>query len=312
MNEFELIQAYFAAAAAEVVPDAQVVLGIGDDCALLQPPMGQQLAISTDTLVAGRHFPEQTDAFSIGWKAVAVNLSDLAAMGAMPHSILLALSLPSADEGFLRELSRGIFSICQQYGVRLIGGDTTRSPVLSLTLTALGWIPQGQAITRAGAQVGDWIVVTGTLGDAAFALQHLDSSLQHRLDRPTPRVAFGQALRGIAHAMLDISDGLRQDLGHILQASRVGAVLDVLALPLDPILRNLSLNQQVTYALVGGDDYELCFCIAPDAWQNVVQLADQHALAVTVVGRVTDSGTLQLMVGDQPYSCDQTGFMHFE
>lgn len=315
MNEFALIQQFFAEAT-QAVSDASVILGIGDDCALIAPPCGQQLAISTDTLVAGRHFPLDTDAYSIGWKAVAVNLSDLAAMGATPHSIVLALSLPSADQDFLREFSRGLFAICHQYGVQLIGGDTTRSTVLSITITVLGWLPNGQAITRAGAQAGDLIMVTGTLGDAAYALKHPYSPLQHRLDQPTPRIELGQALRGIASAMLDVSDGLVQDLGHIAQASDLDAVLNVDTLPLHPILQQLSQSQAYGYALAGGDDYELCFTVPVHLVDVVKAAAAQQQQSVTVIGhmlpRQAAQTQVQLRLYQQPFELKQTGFQHFD
>ena len=319
MNEFALIQRFFAEAAALRTTertDPTLSLGIGDDCALITPPSGQQLAISTDTLVAGRHFPLDTDAYSIGWKAVAVNLSDLAAMGATPHSMLLALSLPSADQDFLREFSRGLFAICDQYAVQLIGGDTTRSAVLSITITVLGWLPNGQAVTRAGAQAGDLIMVTGTLGDAAYALQHPQSPLQHRLDRPLPRVAFGQSLRGRASAMLDISDGLAQDLGHIARASQLDAVLRVECLPLHPILQQLPLPQAATYALAGGDDYELCFTLPAHLLDVVIAEADRQQMQLTRIGQMLARQNLktqvQLQLHDQPFALQKTGFQHFD
>jgi thiamine-monophosphate kinase len=323
MNEFGLIQQFFAEAAASRAAsknDSTLSLGIGDDCALITPPHGQQLAISTDTLVAGRHFPLETDAYSIGWKAVAVNLSDLAAMGATPYSILLALSLPSADEDFLREFSRGLFAICDQYGVQLIGGDTTRSTVLSISITVLGWLPIGQAITRGGAQAGDLIMVTGTLGDAAYALRHPHSPLQHRLDRPLPRVAFGQALRGYASAMLDISDGLAQDLGHIAQASGLDACVDVENVPLHSILQHLvegDLHRPAVwqYALAGGDDYELCFTVPERSVVAVMAEADLQQVQVTQIGRMLPRQSaktqVQLRLHQQPFVLQQTGFQHF-
>jgi len=323
MNEFGLIQRFFAEAAASrmtVCTDASVSLGIGDDCAVITSPQGQQLAISTDTLVAGRHFPIDTDAYSIGWKAVAVNLSDLAAMGATPHSLLLALSLPSVDEDFLREFSRGLFAICDQYGVQLIGGDTTRSPLLSISITVLGWLPTGQAITRAGAQAGDLIMVTGTLGDAAYALRHPHSPLQHRLDRPVPRVAFGQALRGYASAMLDISDGLVQDLEHIAKASALDAVLNVERLPLHAVLRrcfvdNPNSRAVLHDALAGGDDYELCFTVPERSVAAVMAEAARQQVQVTQIGqmlpRQSAKTQVQLRLHQQPFVLQQTGFQHF-
>ncbi|HAK15951.1 MAG TPA: thiamine-phosphate kinase, partial [Acinetobacter junii] len=211
MAEFSIIDRYFKRASHQ-----DVSLGIGDDSAILTPLTSQQLVICTDTLVAGRHFPLDTSAHAVGWKSVAVNLSDIAAMGAQPHSILLALSLPSVDETWLAEFSRGLFECCDQFNVALIGGDTTQSSQLTITVTALGWIEQGQAITRAGAQVGDYICVSGQVGDAAYGLHHLGHALQQRLDYPTPRCDLGQRLKGQATSMIDVSDGLAQDLGHIL------------------------------------------------------------------------------------------------
>ncbi|HRA90908.1 MAG TPA: thiamine-phosphate kinase, partial [Acinetobacter sp.] len=213
MAEFSIIDQYFKRASA-----SDVSLGIGDDSAIITPPSSQQLVICTDTLVAGRHFPLNTSAHAIGWKSVAVNLSDLAAMGARPHSILLALSLPNVDHQWLAEFSRGLFECCDQFGVALIGGDTTQSSQLTISVTALGWIEHGQAITRSGAQVGDYICVSGQIGDAAYALKHLGHPLQQRLNYPTPRCHLGQKLKGLASSMIDISDGLAQDLGHILKA----------------------------------------------------------------------------------------------
>jgi thiamine-monophosphate kinase len=312
MNEFDLIRRYFALTDAQADQQAGVALGIGDDCAVLTTPVGRQLVISADTLVAGRHFPLDTDAYSIGWKAVAVNLSDIAAMGAKPHSLLLALSLPTVDEAFLADFSRGLFDLCAQYDVRLIGGDTTKSPTLSISITALGWVESGQAVQRSGAVVGDLIVVTGTVGDAAYALQHPSSPLQSRLDRPTPRVAFGQAVRGFASAMLDVSDGLAQDLGHILQASAVGAWIDVDQLPLSPLVAATPLQSRLNWALKGGDDYELCLTIAPDRLAQLQQIAEQTQTTVTVIGQIDALSGLRLRHDGHPWLMDLTGFMHFD
>ena len=202
MAEFSIIDTYFNR---QKLSDDD--LGVGDDSALVNPPPGHQLVICADTLVAGRHFPYDTSPHAIGWKSVAVNLSDIAAMGAKPHSILLALSLPQIDHAWLKGFSQGLYDCCDQFGVSLIGGDTTKGPHLALSVTAMGWIEAGKAVTRSGAQVGDLIVVSGTVGDAAFALQHLGHSLQQRLDYPTPRCELGHLLKGLAHSMIDISDG---------------------------------------------------------------------------------------------------------
>ncbi len=319
MDEFSLIHRYFKRDA----PHAGVRLGIGDDAALLSPPAGHELAISTDTLVAGRHFPLDTDAFSIGWKAAAVNLSDLAAMGANPHSLLLALTLPDANPEFLSQLSAGLFAACDAAGVALIGGDTTRGTTLSLTLTALGWIPIGQAILRSGAQPDDLIVVSGTLGDAAYALQHLDDpaldpALKARLDRPTPRIALGLALRGLASSMLDISDGLAQDLGHLLQASRVSAVVQVDSLPSSPQLAALDVAHRAPLQLAGGDDYELCFTLSPQKFANLQIVWQGNALPLTVIGKINAAhadplaNPLTILHQQQPFTLAQQGFKHFD
>lgn len=308
MNEFSLIQQFFKHPAQA---NRQVVLGIGDDAAIIQPPAGQQLVISADTLVAGRHFPLDTPAHAIGWKAAAVNLSDLAAMGATPQAMLLALSLAAVDEAWLAGFSRGFFECCQPQQVALVGGDTTKSPTLTISVTALGWVPAGQAICRAGAQVGDLIVVSNSIGDAAYALQHLGSSLQHRLDYPVAQSVLGMALRGFAHSMLDISDGLAQDLGHILQASNVGAVLHVDQLPFSPILQVLDEQQRWAYALTGGDDYELCFTLSP---QQLARFQAQYAgqFSLTVIGEICRQPGLQLMQHGQPVVLDIKGYQHFD
>jgi thiamine-monophosphate kinase len=317
MDEFSLIQRYFQRDSSH----HGVRLGIGDDAALLIPPTDHELAISTDTLIEGRHFPIGTDAYSIGWKAVAVNLSDLAAMGAAPHSLLLALTLPQADPDFLKDLAKGIFALCDLENVALIGGDTTRGQTLSLTMTALGWIPTCQAIRRSGAQIGDLIVVSNTLGDAAYALQHLHDPLLHqdlksRLDRPTPRLALGQALRGYASAMLDISDGLAQDLEHILVASNVAGWIDVDQLPFSNTLATLNLAQRAPYALSGGDDYELCFTISPQKLAHLQQLWHTQDLPLTVIGEIVqhtpNTDRLTILHNNQPFHLHTKGFKHFD
>ena len=304
MAEFSLIDRYFKTAAS-----AQVDLGIGDDSTIVSPPVGEQLVICTDTLVAGRHFPLSTAAHAIGWKSVAVNLSDLAAMGATPHSILLALSLPQVDDAWLEGFSQGLFDCCAPYNVQLIGGDTTQSPHLTISVTALGWIPTAQGITRSGAQVGDYVVVSGQIGDAAFALQHLGHPLQQRLDYPTPRCELGQSLRGLASSMIDISDGLAQDLGHILKASGVGATLYLDQLPLDPALQVLAPEQRWQYALAGGDDYELCFTLSKDNYQRLCQL--NPTTPFTIIGSIQAEFGLRLEYQGQPQSLPLSGYQHF-
>ena len=304
MAEFSLIDRYFKTAAS-----AQVDLGIGDDSAIVSPPVGEQLVICTDTLVAGRHFPLSTAAHAIDWKSVAVNLSDLAAMGATPHSILLALSLPQVDDAWLEDFSQGLFDCCAPYNVQLIGGDTTQSPHLTISVTALGWIPTAQGITRSGAQVGDYVVVSGQVGDAAFALQHLGHPLQQRLDYPSPRCELGQSLRGLASSMIDVSDGLAQDLGHILKASHVGATLWLDQLPIDPALQGLPHAEQWQYALAGGDDYELCFTISKDNYQRLCQL--NPVTPFTIIGCIQTDLSLKFEYQGEPQFLQLSGYQHF-
>ncbi|MDP1370038.1 thiamine-phosphate kinase [Acinetobacter lwoffii] len=304
MAEFSIIDTYFNRKNAHSVD-----LGVGDDSALLTPPPQQQLVICADTLVAGRHFPIDTDPHAIGWKAVAVNLSDIAAMGATPHSILLALSLPRIDHDWLKAFSQGLYDCCDQFGVSLIGGDTTQSPHLTLSVTALGWVDIGQAVLRSGAKPGDLICVSGTVGDAAFALQHLGHPLQQRLDYPTPRCQLGAALKGLANSMIDISDGLAQDLGHILKASQVGAELQLENLPISPTLHALNDAQKWQYALAGGDDYELCFTISPQNYQKLLQ--KQLDVPISIIGKIQPQHGLTFEKNGVDHLLQFNGYQHF-
>ncbi|QXB86663.1 thiamine-phosphate kinase [Acinetobacter lwoffii] len=304
MAEFSIIDTYFNRKNAHSVD-----LGVGDDSALLTPPPQQQLVICADTLVAGRHFPIDTDPHAIGWKSVAVNLSDIAAMGATPYSILLALSLPQIDHDWLKAFSQGLYDCCDQFGVSLIGGDTTQSPHLTLSVTALGWVDIGQAIPRSGAKPGDLICVSGTVGDAAFALQHLGHPLQKRLDYPTPRCQLGAALKGLAHSMIDVSDGLAQDLGHILKASQVGAKLQLENLPISPALHALSDEQKWQYALAGGDDYELCFTISPQNYEKLLQ--KQLDVSISIIGTIQQQHGLTFEKDGVDHSLQFNGYQHF-
>ncbi|MBA4068810.1 MAG: thiamine-phosphate kinase [Acinetobacter sp.] len=304
MAEFSIIDTYFNRKNANSVD-----LGVGDDSALLTPPPQQQLVICADTLVAGRHFPIDTDPHAIGWKSVAVNLSDIAAMGATPHSILLALSLPQIDHDWLKAFSQGLYDCCDQFGVNLIGGDTTQSPHLTLSVTALGWVDIGQAITRSGAKPGDLICVSGTVGDAAFALQHLGHPLQKRLDYPTPRCQLGAALKGLAHSMIDISDGLAQDLGHILKSSQVGAKLQLENLPISPTLHALNNEQKWQYVLAGGDDYELCFTISPQNYEKLLQ--KQLDVSISIIGTIQQQHGLTFEKDGVDHSLQFNGYQHF-
>ncbi len=304
MAEFSIIDTYF-----NQRTSTSVDLGVGDDSALLTPPPQQQLVICADTLVAGRHFPLDTSPHAIGWKSVAVNLSDIAAMGAKPHSILLALSLPQIDHDWLKGFSQGLYDCCDQFGVSLIGGDTTQAPHLTLSVTALGWVDIGKAVQRSGAQVGDLICVSGTVGDAAFALQHLGHPLQQRLDYPMPRCALGQALKDLANSMIDVSDGLSQDLGHILKASQKGAILNLEDLPISSALQDLSHEQQWQYALAGGDDYELCFTITPQNYEKLLQ--QPLDVNITMIGTITDSQILAFQHHKQNIMLNLNGYQHF-
>ena len=304
MAEFSIIDTYFNRKNVNSVD-----LGVGDDSALLTPPPQQQLVICADTSVAGRHFPLDTAPHAIGWKSVAVNLSDIAAMGAKPHSILLALSLPQIDHDWLKGFSQGLYDCCDQFGVSLIGGDTTQSPHLTITITALGWIETGQAVTRSGAQIGDLICVSGTIGDAAYGLKHRGHALQQRLDYPTPRCELGEQLKGLASSMIDISDGLAQDLGHILQASDKGASINVDQLPLSDALQQLPEKEKFQYALAGGDDYELCFTISPHNYQLLKQ--QNLDVNLTIIGQITKNLGLTFLQNGVDYSVQFHGYQHF-
>lgn len=310
-SEFALIRRYFTRPAA-----GDVLLGVGDDAALLQPPPGEALVTTVDTLVAGRHFPLNTPPDAIAHKALAVNLSDLAAMGATPRWFLLALTLPEADDAFLEPFARGLWALADAAGVALVGGDTTRGP-LAVSITALGTVKAGQALRRAGARPGDGIYVSGTVGDAGLGLRLALSPervrlppeeavfVRGRLDRPEPRLALGLALRGRATACLDVSDGLAQDLGHILTASGVGAELDVERLPLSPALRRLPPEEAWRLALSSGDDYELCFTGPAGG------LPAEAGVPLTCIGRVTAEPGLRLRANGCDFRLDSPGYQHF-
>jgi thiamine-monophosphate kinase len=314
-GEFDLIERIRARAPGR----GDVILGIGDDAALLQVPPGQELVLSTDTLVAGRHFPPETAAADIGWKALAVNLSDLAAMGATPAWVTLALTLPEADAGWIEAFLDGFCELADEHAVALVGGDTTRGP-LSLTLAAHGFVPAGQALRRDGAGVNDDIWVTGTLGDAAGGLQQWragglqSAKLRHRLDRPTPRVAAGVALRELASAAIDLSDGLAADLGHLLRRSGVGAELELGRLPTSRTLAEHFGDPAGRWQLqlAGGDDYELCFTAAPARALAIERALAACDLPATVVGRITRETGLRLLAPDgSPLAGSYAGFDHF-
>jgi thiamine-monophosphate kinase len=343
MGEFDLIARYFKRPAHHLNP--AVGLGIGDDCALLQPSPGMQLAVSTDMLVAGRHFFDDVDPHALGHKALAVNLSDLAACGAKPLAFTLALSLPQADEAWLHAFSQGLFELADAHNCSLMGGDTTRGP-LNICITVLGEVPAGQALLRSGAQVGDDIYVSGHLGDARLALEVLQSQRQtdeatpiwashvpaavlaqarQRLERPTPRVALGLALRGIANAAMDLSDGLAGDLPHILQASGVGARMNVdtatelIAAKHHSALSHAELHAAFTphnlqrWVLSGGDDYELLFTAAPHQHAVVHAAAAQAGVSVTRIGRIeAQAGLRWVNQAGETLPLELASFDHFK
>ncbi len=347
MSEFDLIRRYFTRA----TPGA--LLGVGDDAALLQVREGNVLAVSTDMLVSGTHFFADADPYLLGHKTLAVNLSDMAAMGATPRWATLAIALPDVDEAWLEKFSAGFFSLAQQHGVELVGGDTTRGS-LTLCVTILGEVPAQQSLRRSGAQIGDEVWVSGTLGDAALALAHLQGHIvlaeaefaacAPALHRPQPRVALGLALRGLANSAIDISDGLLADLGHLLDASQVGAQIDFYSLPVSSVMRGLltpltpplsggklvscpisppdkgggglgrpggvALLQQCI--LSGGDDYELCFT-APAAYhENLQRISAQLDLPLTCTGKiVAGRGCIVQDANGKPLHFERSGYDHF-
>ena len=343
MGEFDLIERYFkrpaqgAALGASPGVSPSVALSIGDDCALLQPRPGTQLAISSDMLVEGRHFFPDVDPAHLGHKALAVNLSDLAACGAKPMAFALALALPRVNEPWLAAFSRGLFALADAHGCRLIGGDTTQGP-LNICITVFGEVPvvtgKSQALLRSGARPGDDLYVSGTLGDARLALDALRGTVQlpadvlaqarQRLEQPTPRVALGIALRGIATAAIDVSDGLLGDLGHVLKASQCGATIDTsVAIELiasytlfqrtkglfDTDFRS---EQWLSWVLSGGDDYELLFSAPESARAAVIEAARTSATAITRIGRIDSESGLRLVDGEgQPVMGEFASFDHF-
>jgi thiamine-monophosphate kinase len=318
LSEFGLIARYFANVG---VARDEVALGVGDDCLLLQLPADQQLAISVDTLVADVHFPRAADPFRLAQRAFRVTVSDLAAAGAEPVAFTLALTLDRVDETWLDGFSRGLDLDAKAFGMALAGGDTTRGPLPVITLQVMGAVPAGQALTRAGAQPGDIIYVSGELGAARAALEALgkptpalSGAEQQWLDRyylPQPRIGLGIALRGIASAAIDISDGFSADLGHILERSDVGAIVDAGALPIAASLRDHP--DALSFALAGGDDYELCFTAPPSQRDVIASLSRQLGLALTPVGEIRAEAGLRLRMGDGTVAAVRpSGYQHFE
>ncbi len=320
LSEFDLIKRYFKR---ERAGRRDVALGIGDDCALLAPTPGRQIAISSDMLVEDRHFFAGADPFMLGHKALAVNLSDLAAMGARPVAFTLSLALPKADPDWLEGFSHGLFALADAHDCELIGGDTTKGP-LNICITVFGETAPGHALRRAAAQPGDDIWISGTLGDARLALagywkevafdQELQAQAAPRLHMPAPRVALGLALAAapIAHAALDISDGLVGDLGHILAASGVGATLDVDALPAGPALARQDIALRRRFTAAGGDDYELCFTAPRERRAEVAAAAELAATPVTRVGTIDAAPGLRLVdAHGAPLDLGLKGWDHF-
>lgn len=316
-SEFELIARHFTR------PAHDAVLGVGDDGAVLRPTHGQDLVVSTDMLVAGTHFLPDVDAEALGWKALAVNLSDLAAMGARPRWAVVAVALPEADEAWIAAFARGLFACAGHFGVDVVGGDTTRGP-LNITPTVIGEVPHGQALTRAGARAGDELWISGTPGLAALGLAHrlgkvsLEATAAQRclaaLERPQPRLALGLALRGVATAAIDVSDGLLADLGHLVERSALAAELEFERLPQAALATGVAAELVRDCLLAGGDDYELLFAAPPQRRPQIEALAASLDLPLTRIGllRAGTAGEIILRDGrGQPLPVARRGFDHF-
>jgi thiamine-monophosphate kinase len=316
LGEFELIEKYFQR------PARRAALGVGDDCALLEPVPGMQWAVSSDMLVEGRHFLSTVAPERLGHKALAVNLSDLAACGAEPLAFTLALALPRADEGFIAPFAHGLFALADAQGIELVGGDTTAGP-LNICITVFGQVPAGQALLRSGAQAGDELWVSGRIGDARLALEVFRGrvalpgsdfeTVRPAMECPEPRVALGLALRGIASSAIDLSDGLVGDLRHVLRRSGVAATVELDTLPRSAVLRAQPRELQTECLLAGGDDYELLFT-APPARREAVMRAGLHAgVAVTCCGRIEAGSGLRVVdVEGQWVQPPGRGFDHFK
>jgi len=318
-KEFDIINKYFT----DFPQRSDVVLGIGDDAAILQPPKRHELLITTDTLISAVHFPEQTSAEAIGHKSLAVNLSDLAAMGAKPLWFTLALTLPEADSEWLNNFSKGLKKLAVRYQLALVGGDTTQGP-LSITIQACGCAPEGRAVRRSGANPGDDIYVTGSLGDAGLGLASVQDRIklaavdqvlcEKKLNYPEPRVSAGMGLLTLATAMIDCSDGFAADLGHILKQSRVGAEVQIKNLPLTTVVQNyLKTQNDGSLPLTAGDDFELIFTAAAENRSEISAVADVLDCPITWVGKITkDSDFLLRQKNGELYSLKKTGYQHFE
>lgn len=314
--EFELIARHFTR------PAANAVLGVGDDCALLDITHGMDLAVSTDTMVSGTHFFPDVNPENLGHKTLAVNLSDMAAMGATPYWAMLALTLPKVDHDWLAAFAKGFFDLAEEFNVSLVGGDTTRGP-LALTVTIMGEVPAGAALRRSGAKVGNDVWVSGSIGDAALAIAHHHGRVKlepadheevaMRLYEPTPRVALGQALRGMATAAIDISDGLLADLGHICRLSGVGATVELASIPVSAIgAKHIGSEEGRNIVVAGGDDYELCFTTHPNSRESIQDLTKMLDVRLTRVGQIKrGKGVSLLGLDGKAAKIDGRGYDHF-
>ncbi len=338
--EFDLIETYFKPLSKGLSADE---VGIGDDGAVLSVPENHQMVVVTDTLVCGVHFPLETSAYDIAWKSVAVNLSDLAAMGATPGGYSLGLTLPDNDQAWLKEFAGGLRAITEQFNIPLIGGDTTKGP-LTLTVTAQGWVPCKQAILRSGAKNGDLVCVTETLGDGALGLKLTFNQLETifssqlsdiekqklllALNRPMPQLAIAADLRGLVNSAIDISDGLLADLGHILEQTNgkqqnknsdfigeLGAEIEIKQLPLSSgVGKYISKTDDWSLVVSGGDDYQLCMTVEPQNWSDLQKIAEQHGVKITQVGRVVERKGIHCLMSGKPVADDlikRTGYSHF-
>lgn len=308
-GEFQIIRDYFH----RDVQGEGLVLGIGDDGAVIRPRPGFDQVVVTDTIVEGRHFPHAFAAEDIGWRALAVNLSDIAAMGAVPRFAFLNLTVSDAVDEWLRAFARGFFALAESTGVVLAGGDTTQGP-LSVSVTVIGEAAHDKALRRDGAQVGDLVCVSGSPGEAIAGLEILqaggDGELVERFRRPEPRLALGAALVDVASAMIDVSDGLVADLAHVMEASGTGARIDMAALPVSPALREYAGERAVDYVLAGGDDYELCFCVPPEHRQRLQNVATD--CVVHVIGEVVAGKAVGIVDNDgRQYVSPRRGWEHF-
>lgn len=325
MNEFDIIKHFFAQ---PTLQRADVILGSGDDAAILQIPKNQQLVVTIDTLIEGVHFSINTPAYDIGYKSLAVNLSDLAAMGAEPAWATMALTLPNNNDKWLQEFSQGFFELAQQFNVQLIGGDLTRGPTLTISVQAHGFVPHDLALRRDHAKVGDLIYITGTIGDAGLALmmlkmqQQVPTALLTRLNKPTPRISAGIALRNIANSMIDISDGLVADLNHILESSHVGATIDVdnilysaefkKIMSANNLANHFDISKLQQLAITAGDDYELCFTISPEKESLLKEVFNHINCPYQKIGVIEKESGLRMVKKDGSLAqLDAEGYRHF-